>query len=54
MTSQKGGPKWKHVYRRVTKDLNTGKTIQDIETAMSNIQAAMQRTEDYLREHQTD
>ena len=30
------------------------KTIQDIETAMSNIQAAMQRTEDYLREHQTD
>lgn len=30
------------------------KTIQDIETAMSNIQAAMQRTEDYLREHQTN
>ena len=30
------------------------KTIQDIETAMSNIRAAMQRTEDYLREHQTD
>ena len=30
------------------------KTIQDIETAMSNIQAAMQRTEDYLREHQAD
>ncbi len=30
------------------------KTIQDIETAMSNIQAAMQRTEDYIREHQAD
>lgn len=30
------------------------KTIQDIEAAMSNIQAAMQRTEDYLREHQTN
>lgn len=30
------------------------KTIQDIEIAISNIQAAMQRTEDYLREHQAD
>ncbi|WP_038344545.1 tRNA dihydrouridine(20/20a) synthase DusA [Acinetobacter sp. A47] len=28
------------------------KTITDIETAIQNIQAAMQRTEDYLKEHQ--
>ena len=28
------------------------KTIADIENAIQNIQAAMQRTEDYLREHQ--
>ena len=28
------------------------KTITDIENAIQNIQAAMQRTEDYLREHQ--
>lgn len=28
------------------------KTLKDVETALVNIQAAMQRTEDYLREHQ--
>lgn len=28
------------------------KTLKDVETALVNIQAAMQRTEDYIREHQ--
>ena len=28
------------------------KTIADIENAIQNIQAAIQRTEDYIKEHQ--
>lgn len=42
-----GARKWRQVLSG-----GNAKTLKDVETALINIQAAMQRTEDYLREHQ--